>query len=60
MEPAPEERDDGGLASGNAPFSYPPQWSPLLKSGMTTAIWTLERDADVPQWSPLLKSGMTR
>ena len=34
MEPAPQERDDRAAARGPAPSALP-QWSPLLRSGMT-------------------------
>ncbi len=34
MEPAPEERDDQSAVSVTPAMSTP-QWSPLLKSGMT-------------------------
>ncbi len=35
MEPAPEERDDARAATCRASPASSPQWSPLLKSGMT-------------------------
>jgi len=35
MEPAPEERDDLVLNVGGYVGASTPQWSPLLKSGMT-------------------------
>jgi len=40
MEPAPEERDDQSNLV-NAHGSFLPQWSPLLKSGMTRALRAL-------------------
>src|SRR6266567_5044641 len=40
MDPAPEERDDQSNLV-NAHGSFLPQWSPLLKSGMTRALRAL-------------------
>ncbi len=37
-----------------------PQWSPLLKSGMTPETSEYKVAVVKPQWSPLLKSGMTQ
>ena len=36
-----------------------PQWSPLLRSGMTWPGGGFIAERLTPQWSPLLRSGMT-
>ena len=39
MEPAPQERDDAGCRSRTCRTGLPaPQWSPLLRSGMTSTV----------------------
>ncbi len=59
MEPAREERDDLSAFTGII-AQLSPQWSPLVKSGMTTRVNPQEGTTKwVPQWSPLVKSGMT-
>ncbi len=59
MEPAREERDDKKTPVVKAPKVDLPQWSPLVKSGMTSLDPGFKVCLDWPQWSPLVKSGMT-
>ncbi len=58
MEPAREERDDR-VTVCTFPAGWVPQWSPLVKSGMTFWPGVTSSQARGPQWSPLVKSGMT-
>jgi len=58
MEPAREERDDLEQVASSA-AALKPQWSPLVKSGMTPDPGPPCTIRIVPQWSPLVKSGMT-
>ena len=38
---------------------HPPQWSPLVVSGMTPERKVRDGSVRGPQWSPLVVSGMT-
>jgi hypothetical protein len=59
MEPAHDERDDRLHARQARPCLVPPQWSPLVMSGMTRERKPQVIEECTPQWSLLVMSGMT-
>ena len=36
-----------------------PQWSPVMKTGNTWIVVTLDLSEYAPQWSPVMKTGNT-
>ena len=58
MEPGHEDREygDGGISRS---IPSMPQWSPVMKTGNTAAVWRQVCLSAKPQWSPVMKTGNT-
>ena len=59
MEPGHEDREYAG-PTGDVVFTWPPQWSPVMKTGNTRDDMPDGVDVILPQWSPVMKTGNTR
>ena len=58
MEPGHEDREYALLLFRVEPIKRP-QWSPVMKTGNTTAPEGAKDYVRMPQWSPVMKTGNT-
>ena len=59
MEPGHEDREYNRPPATPQESTYPPQWSPVMKTGNTAGAMAGRATSKPPQWSPVMKTGNT-